>query len=142
VEMRTLTGHKGDVHRLVVLPGFQLLSAAADGYLKVWTLLPESSVEDMAALAADQAAADLDIESMVRALLSDGTETAALDELLDAPQGVFSVPCAPCGRQARQMTETCDVSLRRYTGGVYSCGQRRDHGDGNVWRAARHVPPA
>eukprot|EP01046_Picozoa_sp_COSAG06_P096318 COSAG06_NODE_42415_length_382_cov_0.462898_2_plen_73_part_01 len=36
LEMRTLTGHKGDVHRLVILPDNRMLSAAADGCIKIW----------------------------------------------------------------------------------------------------------
>ena len=86
LEMRTLTGHKGDVHRLVILPDNRMLSAAADGCLKIWQLLPEQSDESLASSAAAAHAASLDVETLVKALLSD--DAAKTDELMgaDAPE--------------------------------------------------------
>ena len=69
--LRTLKGHKGDVHRLIMLPGDMLWSAAADGAFKIWRLLPEQSAESLLATADADAAAMLDVESMVRAMLDD-----------------------------------------------------------------------
>ena len=67
-----------------MLPGDMLWSASADGTFKIWKLLAEQSAESLLATADADAAAMLDVESMVRAMLDDGTvsEPATID-LLD-----------------------------------------------------------
>lgn len=75
--LRTLKAHKGDIHSLIMLPDDKLWSAAADGTFKMWKLLPETTDVAMEMADAD-AAAMLDVESMVKAMLEDGAEDSAL----------------------------------------------------------------
>lgn len=86
--LRTLAAHKGDVHALVMLPGNMLWSAAADGSFKLWRLLPE--VDDSLLEMADaDAAAMLDVESMVKAMLEDGNEDAILLNDIEAEKDIL-----------------------------------------------------
>jgi WD40 repeat protein len=75
--LRTLKAHKGDVHGLAMVPGGLLWSAATDGHFKLWKLLPEQS-DSILDMADADAAAMLDVETMVRAMLEEGDEEVAL----------------------------------------------------------------
>jgi WD40 repeat protein len=60
-----------------MLPGGLLWSAATDGHFKLWKLLPEQS-DSILDMADADAAAMLDVETMVRAMLEEGDEEVAL----------------------------------------------------------------
>ena len=108
LELRTLAGHKGDVHKLIMLPNDVLWSAAADGTFKLWKLLPEQDLESTASAADADAAAMLDVETMVRAMLEDGNDDAVV---LD---------------DSAISKDTLEASVEADTGGIMSaalCGQ-------------------